>query len=46
MPILISASALFFMGRLAAVRNRAAGTAAQSTAAASPLYQAAEGHRP
>src|SRR3984957_15702454 len=46
MPILISASALFFLGRLAILRNRAAGTAAQSTAMPSPLYQASGGRRP
>jgi MFS transporter, AAHS family, 4-hydroxybenzoate transporter len=46
MPILISASALFFLGRLAILRNRAAGTAAQSTAMPSPLYQASGGPRP
>ena len=45
MPILISASALFFLGRLAIVRNRAAGTAAQSTAMPPPLYPASGGHR-
>ncbi|MGA2055214.1 MAG: MFS transporter [Bradyrhizobium sp.] len=44
MPILISASALFFLGRLAAVRNRVPGTAAQSIATPSPLYPTAEGH--
>jgi AAHS family 4-hydroxybenzoate transporter-like MFS transporter len=46
MPILVSASALFFLGRLAIIRNRAAGTAAQSTAMPSPLYQPSGGHRP
>jgi AAHS family 4-hydroxybenzoate transporter-like MFS transporter len=46
MPILISASALFFLGRLAILRNRASGTAAQSTAMPSPRYQASGGHRP
>ena len=45
-PVLISASALFFLGRLPILRNRVAGMAAQSTAPPSPLYPASEGHRP
>jgi AAHS family 4-hydroxybenzoate transporter-like MFS transporter len=46
MPILISASALFFLGRHPIARNRATEAAAQSTANPSPLYPTAEGHRP
>jgi AAHS family 4-hydroxybenzoate transporter-like MFS transporter len=45
-PVLISASALFFLGRLPILRNRVAGMAAQSPALSSPLYPASEGHRP
>jgi AAHS family 4-hydroxybenzoate transporter-like MFS transporter len=45
-PVLISAGALFFLGRLPILRNRVAGMAAQSTAMPSPLYPASEGHRP
>jgi hypothetical protein len=45
-PVLISASALFFLGRLPILRNRVAGMAAESTAPPSPLYPASEGHRP
>jgi hypothetical protein len=45
-PVLISASALFFLGRLAILRNRVAGMAAQSTAMPSALYPSPEGHRP
>jgi AAHS family 4-hydroxybenzoate transporter-like MFS transporter len=45
-PVLISASALFFLGRLPILRNRVAGMAAQSTARPSPLHPASEGHRP
>jgi MFS transporter, AAHS family, 4-hydroxybenzoate transporter len=45
-PVLISASALFFLGRLAILRNRAAEMTAQSAAMASPLYPAPEGRRP
>jgi AAHS family 4-hydroxybenzoate transporter-like MFS transporter len=44
-PILISASALFFLGRLPILRNRVAGLAPQSTEMPSPLYPASEGHR-
>jgi len=46
MPILISASALFFLGRHPIARNRAAEAAAPSSANPSPLYPASEGHRP
>jgi AAHS family 4-hydroxybenzoate transporter-like MFS transporter len=46
MPILVSASALFFLGRLAIVRDRAAGTAARSNAVPAPLYPASGGRRP
>jgi MFS transporter, AAHS family, 4-hydroxybenzoate transporter len=46
MPVLISATALFFLGRLPILRNRPAEIAAQSTAIPSPLYPAPEGHRP
>jgi len=45
-PVLISAGALFFLGRLPILRNRAAGVAAASSAMPSPLYPASEGHRP
>jgi AAHS family 4-hydroxybenzoate transporter-like MFS transporter len=44
-PILISASALFFLGRLPILRNGVAGLAPQSTAMPSPLYPASESHR-
>jgi AAHS family 4-hydroxybenzoate transporter-like MFS transporter len=46
MPVLISASALFFLGRLPILRNRTVGLAASSSAMPSPLYPASEGHRP
>jgi MFS transporter, AAHS family, 4-hydroxybenzoate transporter len=45
-PVLVSAAALFFLGRLPILRNRVAEMAAQSAAMASPLYPAPEGHRP
>ena len=45
-PVLISAGALFFLGRLAILRNRVAGMAAQSAAMPSALYPSPEGHRP
>src|SRR5205814_8373737 len=43
-PILVSAGALFFLGRLAIVRNRAAGEAAVLSEAAT-LPPASQGHR-
>jgi AAHS family 4-hydroxybenzoate transporter-like MFS transporter len=46
MPILISAGALFLLGRLPIVRNRTAEAAAASTAMPSPLYPITRGHRP
>jgi hypothetical protein len=45
-PVLVSASALFFLGRLPILRNHVAEMAAQSAAMASPLYPTPEGHRP
>jgi AAHS family 4-hydroxybenzoate transporter-like MFS transporter len=44
-PILVSASALFFLGRLPLLRNRSSGLANQSSAATPPLYPVSEGHR-
>ena len=44
-PVLISASALFFLGRLPILRDRTAGLAAPSTTMP-PLHPASEGHRP
>jgi AAHS family 4-hydroxybenzoate transporter-like MFS transporter len=45
-PVLISAGALFFLGRLPLVRNRAEGVEASSGAMPSPLYPASESPRP
>jgi AAHS family 4-hydroxybenzoate transporter-like MFS transporter len=45
-PVLISAGALFLLGRLPLLRNRVAGVEAQSSQMPSPLYPTAEGHRP
>jgi hypothetical protein len=45
-PVLISASAVFFLGRLPILRNRVPEVSAQSTAVPSPLYPVSEGHRP
>jgi len=45
-PVLVSAGALFFLGRLPILRNRLAGNAASSGALPPPLYPASEGHRP
>jgi hypothetical protein len=46
-PILVSAGALFFLGRLAIVRNRAPGAAAELTETPAPAYPAAsQGQRP
>jgi hypothetical protein len=44
-PVLISAGALFFLGRLPILRNRMTEMEAQPTAMPSPLHPASEGHR-
>ena len=45
-PVLVSAGALFLLGRLPLVRNRAAGVEASSSAMPSLLSPASEGPRP
>lgn len=45
-PILVSAGALFFLGRLAPVRNRTIELAPSSNTTPAPLRAASEGHRP